>query len=112
MSIPDYLAFVAMVITRDLHAARAAKIEQERAALRPLPGTRLPEYTRHTVEVRKWSTIQILKRTYSVPSRLIGHEVEVRLYAASLELRYAGKLIETIPRLRGQDMHRVDYRHV
>lgn len=111
-SIPDYLAFVAMVITRDLHAGRAAKIEEERAALRPLPGTRLPEYTRHTVEVRKWSTIQILKRTYSVPSRLIGHEIEVRLFADILELRYAGKLIETIPRLRGQDVHRVDYRHV
>ncbi|MFO0710708.1 MAG: hypothetical protein U0353_12760 [Sandaracinus sp.] len=62
--------------------------------------------------MRKWSTIKILKRTYSVPSRLIGHEVEVRLFADILELRYAGKLVETIPRLRGQDMHCVDYRHV
>jgi hypothetical protein len=111
-SVAEYLTFVAMVIARDLHAGRAAKIEEERAALRPLPASRLPDYTRHLVEVRKWSTIQIVKRTYSVPSRLIGHEVEVRLFADILELRHAGKLVETIPRLRGEHMHRVDYRHV
>ncbi|MCA9607007.1 MAG: hypothetical protein KC619_15475 [Myxococcales bacterium] len=52
------------------------------------------------------------KRTYSVPSRLIGHEVEVRLYPDVLEVRYGGKVIETIPRLRGEQQHRIDYRHV
>jgi hypothetical protein len=46
-----------------------------------------------------------------VPSRLIGYEVEVRLYPDVLEVRYGGKVIETIPRLRGGH-HRIDYRHV
>jgi hypothetical protein len=54
----------------------------------------------------------VVKRTYSVPSRLIGHQVEVLLYADMLEVRYASKLIEQIPRLRGAYTHRVDYRHV
>lgn len=111
-AVPAYVAFVAEVIERDLHAGRAAKIAEERAQLRALPTTRIPEHTRIFAEVRRWSTIQVLKRTYSVPSRLIGHRVEVLLYADVLELRYAGKVVETIPRLRGGDHHRIDYRHV
>jgi hypothetical protein len=47
-----------------------------------------------------------------VPSRLIGHEVEVRLYATVVELRYAGQVVETMPRLRGGRTARIDYRHV
>ena len=107
-----YLAFVAEIVARDLHAGREAKLAEERARLRPLPSTKLPEFTRLFVKVRKWSTIQVLRRTYSVPSRLIGHEVEVHLYLDLLEVRYAGKIVESIPRLRGGDVHRVDYRHV
>lgn len=107
-----YLAFVAEIVARDLHAGREAKLAEERARLRPLPSTRLPEFTRLFAKVRKWSTIQVLRRTYSVPSRLIGHEVEVHLYPDLLEVRYAGKIVESIPRLRGGDVHRVDYRHV
>lgn len=111
-NIAAYLAFVAEVVERDLHAGRGTKIAEERAHLRALPSTRLPEYTRIFAEVRRWSTIQILKRTYSVPSRLIGHRVEVLLYADVLEVRHAGKLIETIPRLRRENTHHIDYRHV
>jgi hypothetical protein len=111
-TVAEYLAFVERIVERDLHAGRAAKIDEERAALRALPSTRLPEHTTLHVEVRKWSTIQAGRRTYSVPARLIGHEVEVRLFADVLEVRHSGKLIETIPRLRGQDVHRIDYRHV
>lgn len=111
-TVAAYLDFVAHVVERDLHAGRAAKLAEERALLRALPATRLPAYTRIFVEVRRWSTIHLLKRIYSVPSRLIGHRVEVHLHADVLEVRYAGKLIETIPRPRGPIMHRIDYRHV
>lgn len=112
LTIELYLAFVANIVTRDLHAGRETKIAEERTHLRPLPTTRLPDYTRSFVEVRRWSTIQVLKRTYSVPSRLIGHEVEVRLFADIVEVRHGGKVVESIPRLRGEAMHRIDYRHV
>lgn len=111
-SVEIYLAFVARVVAETFHQGREARLAEERAALKPLPSSRVPEYTRVLVTVRKWSTIPIAKRVYSVPSRLIGHEVEARVFADVVEVRYAGKTVETMPRLRGQSMHHIDYRHV
>ncbi len=50
----------------------AAKVEQERIHLRPLPPAPIPEYVNYRARVRKWSTISVSNRRYSVPSRLIG----------------------------------------
>ena len=71
----------------------------------------MPECTR-VVDVRKWSTIPVAGHIYSVPSRLIGHEVEARVYADVVEIRFANKTVETMPRMRGESAHRVDYRYV
>ena len=79
--------------------------------MRPLPPAPIPNYTTYTCVVRRWSTIRVSGRTYSVPSRLIGHTVEVRQAPATIEVRYGGEPVETMPRLRGRD-HRIDYRHV
>jgi hypothetical protein len=52
---------------------------------------------------------------YSVPSRLIGEEVQVRQYADSIEVYLDGddEPTETMPRIRGdKKYHRIDYRHV
>jgi hypothetical protein len=87
-------------------------LAQERAHLLPLPATRLPEYTPYTAIVRPWSTIHFAKRVYSVPSRLIGCEVDVRQYPDVVEIWYRRKLTETMPRLRGEQYHCIDYRHV
>lgn len=111
-NVPAYLEFVQAIVDRDLHGGREAKIAEERAHLRPLPNSRLPEYTKIAMEVRRWSTIQVVGRTYSVPSRLIGHTVDVRVYPDVIEVRYAGKTIERMPRLRGENLHQIDYRHV
>lgn len=54
----------------------------------------------------------LLDRTYSVSSRLIGHQVEVRLYAQKLEIVYSGRVLETLPRLHGERHARIDYRHI
>lgn len=111
-SIEAWVVFVEQVIEERFHFGRAARLADERKALRPLPASRIPDYTRLLVQVRRWSTIEVGKRTYSVPSRLIGHEVEVRQYAERLEIRYKGRPVETLPRLRGDSGHRVDYRRV
>ena len=111
-SVEAYMAFVRRVVDETFHHGREARLVEERAALKPLPSTRVPEYTRVEVEVRKWSTIPVAGHIYSVPSRLIGHQVEARVYADVVEVRYANKTIETMPRLRGEGAHRVDYRHV
>ena len=45
-------------------------------------------------------------------SRLIGEKVEVRLFAERLEVWYAQKKVETLPRLRGKGHHHINYRHI
>ena len=62
--------------------------------------------------MRKWSTIQAAGRTYTVPSRLIGKEVQIRLYAGYLEVYYKGHLVERMERVRGEREANVNYRHV
>jgi hypothetical protein len=94
------------------NAGRQKRFAEERALLRPLPPVRLESYKRARVRVRVGSTIQVDRNTYSVDSRLIGERVDVRLYAEVLEVWFAGKVVERIPRLRGQGKHRINYRHV
>ncbi|MBA3844455.1 MAG: IS21 family transposase [Actinobacteria bacterium] len=109
--VSDYLSFVHRIVDR-LNTGRETKLAEERAQLAPLPAIRLPEYTRVSVRVRKWSTINISNRIYSVPSRLRGHLVEARVFADVVEVRVGDKTIETMPRIRGEKAHRIDYRHV
>jgi hypothetical protein len=47
-----------------------------------------------------------------VPSRLIGHTVEARQHPTTVDVLYHGHVIETMPRLRGEVDHRIDYRHI
>ena len=51
-------------------------------------------------------------RTYSVPSRLIGVMVDVRLYPDHVEMYYKGHLMESMERIRGKGKARIDYRHI
>jgi hypothetical protein len=110
-SVEAYATFVQEVVAK-LNRKAEAKLAEERAVLRPLPPKPVPAYTRYTVRVRPWSTIRIHNKTYSVPSRLVGHRVDVHQHADVVEVLYAGKLVERMPRLRGGRDHRIDYRHV
>lgn len=111
-SVPAYEVFVREVIDRSLNRPAEARIAAEKATLKPLPASRVPSYTSHHCTVRRWSTARVGGRLYSVPSRLIGHEVEVRQYANIIEVFYRGQLALTMPRLRGNHEVRIDYRHV
>lgn len=111
-SLDEYSAFVADVVARSRNRGIDAALEEERRHLRSLPTAAIPNFTTWAVSVRKWSTIRVSRRTYSVPSRLIGHGVDVRLHPDIVEVFYRGQLIETMPRLHGDGDHRVDYRHV
>jgi hypothetical protein len=62
--------------------------------------------------VRSGSLITVDQNAYSVPSRLIGERVDVRLYAEYLEVWYGQRLVESIPRLRGRGKHQITYRHI
>jgi hypothetical protein len=94
------------------NAGRTAKVADEMSCLRPLPAGRLETLERARVRVRRTSTIRVKKNAYSIPSRLIGEEVEVRIGMEEIEVWYAQQLVQRLPRLRGQDKHRIDYRHI
>lgn len=111
-SIDEYQEFVDKVVQRDINDGVQERLELERAQLSPLPSAPLPNYTEYNPKVRKWSTIRVGSRNYSVPSKLIGHEVEVHQYADELEVYYKDKLVEMLPRLRGDEEVRIDYRHI
>jgi transposase len=91
---------------------RSGKLLEELALMAELPGVRLAEYRSEKVHVGAFSTLRAGKNTYSVPSRLIGEEVEARLYSESVEVIYAGETVCRMDRLRGESNARIDYRHV
>ena len=62
------------------------KLSIERLHLRPLPVVRFADYEPLVVRVRSTSTIEVRSVTYSVPSRLIGHQLTVHLHHHRLDL--------------------------
>ena len=111
-SVDEYMTFVRAIVEKKRNMPVAARFEEERSHLHALPAAPLPNYTTYWPKVRLWSTIRINDRTYSVPSRLKGHTVEARQYADVVEVYYRDKLVETMPRVRQDNGHRIDYRHV
>jgi hypothetical protein len=76
----SYLAFARSVFDEKHNAKHVAQLAIERQHLKALPSSKYPEYSAFDPKVRCWSTISINKRAYSVPSRLIGHRVQVRQF--------------------------------
>lgn len=94
------------------NAFRAKKVSEELAMMHVVKVNRLLEYTEEKKKVSGWSTIRIKHNSYSVPSRLIGEEVKVRVYESRLEIFYGGKRQLKIERILGRNKHRIDYRHI
>jgi hypothetical protein len=107
----SYTLFLRQVLGQE-NAGRVARLAEERALLRPLPSHRLEACKRLRVRVETGSIIKVQGNVYSVASRLIGEWVEARLYAEHVEVWYAQKMQERLPRLRGRGKHDVQYRHV
>ncbi len=107
----EYEGFLRKLLDQ-LNAGRRDRLRQELPVLRRLPSSRLEDFRRVQCTVGAASTIRVLKNTYSVHSRLIGEKVEVRVYADCLEVWYAQRKVEQLPRLRGEHKHRIEYRHI
>lgn len=106
-----YWQFVLEVVGR-LNARCQERFEEEKAHLKPLPATRVPCYTELLLQVGKNSCINVANNIYSVPSRLIGYEVKVRRHPDEIEIIFRDVTTERIPRLRGRNHHRINYRHI
>jgi len=107
--------FVDEIVGRG-NARNAKRIDQERMALKELPIRRTADYEEVNVEVTSSSAFTLRKVFYSVPSRLIGHRLRVRLYDDRLDCFQGATHIVTLRRGRagtnGKHGHVVDYRHV
>jgi len=106
-----YDTFLEEVFTQR-NRGRQLRFEEDRAVLKSLPFSRLSSVKRLKVRVTRNSTIRVNHNTYSVNSRLINEHVEARLYMDHIEVWYAGACVEKMPRLRGEDRHRINYRHI
>lgn len=110
-----YRAFVDEIVARR-NAAQAKRIDAERAHLRPLPARRTTDFEEVAVSVSRTGGFTLRKVFYTVPSRLIGHRLRVRLYDDRLEVFTGATHLLSLPRGRshadGRHDQVVNYRHV
>ena len=97
---------------KQLNAGRTNRFLEEQAVLHRLPKHRIEACKKSTTRVGPSSTIRVNHNVYSVDSRLIGERIEARLFMEHLEIWYGQKKVDTLPRLRGEDKHRINYRHI
>ena len=110
-SVGAYVAFIEAVVA-ERNVAREARVSEERAVLAALPARPLAAYRDEEQVVKRGGIIRVAGKPYSMPSRLIGHQVKVRLCANHLEVRYCNALVARPERVRGEGLEGVDYRHV
>jgi hypothetical protein len=110
-----YRRFIDEIVGRR-NARNRKRLDIERPALQQLPERRTTDYEEAIVTVTSTSGFVLRKVFYSVPSRLIGHRLRVRLYDDRLECFLGATPLMTLPRGRpypsGKHGHIVDYRHV
>jgi len=111
-----YRRFVDEVVGRR-NARNRKRIEIERAALKPLPERRTTDYEEARVLVTSSGGFILRRVFYSVPSRLIGHRLNVHLYDDRLDCFLGSTQLLTLRRGRppqgsSKHAHVVDYRHI
>jgi len=99
-------------LVRRRNLTRQSRWQEEQRVLRPLPVRQLKLCRELRVVVTPFSTIRVLRNTYSVPSRLIGRTVTVRIRSETVDLARGATNLLTMPRLMGEGKHYIDYRHV
>ncbi len=110
-----YRGFIDEIVSRR-NARNSRRIDHERATLQALPDRRTSDSEEVIVRVTSSGGFTLRKVFYTVPSRLIGHQLRVRLYDDRLDVFVGGTHLVTLPRGRphpnGKHDQVVDYRHV
>jgi hypothetical protein len=111
----SYRAFIDEIISRR-NATHGKRIDAERPLLQELPKLRTTDFEELVVTVSRTGGFTLRKVFYTVPSRLIGHRLRVRLFDDRLEVFIGGTLLTTLSRGRrhadGRHDQVVNYRHV
>src|SRR5205823_7716899 len=80
-----YLRFLQDIV-RSRNLTRQVRWAEEQQTLRPLPLRPLNVCREERVVVTSFSTIRVLRNTYSVPSRLIGRTITARVRSETVEV--------------------------
>jgi hypothetical protein len=111
----SYRTFIDEIISRH-NGRRTKSIDAERASLKPLPDSRTSDFEETFVKVTSSSAFVLKRVFYTVPSRLIGHRLRVRLHEDRLDLFVGSTALMTLRRGKPESDrkhgHVVDYRHV
>ncbi len=92
-SVDSYNAFV-QTIVKQRNGQRTDKLLEELKVMATLPAKRYDDYTTVTSKVSRFSTITMLKKVYSVHSRLRDSEVTAKVFADTVEVWHRHRLIE------------------
>jgi transposase InsO family protein len=114
-SIEAYQTFVDQVVDK-LNRRSHSRFLEEQAALQELPGSLTADYQKLSVKVTRSSTIEVRRVVYTVPSRLVGERLQVRLYHDKLAIFAGQQQALTLSRIYpkpGESRARcIDYKHV
>jgi transposase len=112
LSRDDYVSFLEELMVKT-NRHRQTRFVEEQEFLARLPDFRLDtDEILRGIRVAKSSTIRVRTNRYSVPSRLIGQQVDVKIAAESIEVTHQGVSIQHMPRLIGNGGASINYRHV
>lgn len=110
-SVEDYETWVRCVMARS-NVGRTKRLNEELAVMKPVTASALPEFQELQSRVTRTSTVRVKSNSYSVPSRLIGETVKVRVYERYIEVHCHGQLQLRCERMIGAGGYRIDYRHI
>jgi hypothetical protein len=110
-SLEAYETFLWQIMEKR-NALRSEKLAEELAVMRPLRANPWPEMRELRVRVNRAGIIRVQNNGYSVPSGLKGKQVVVRVYEWNIEVWYANRRVETLPRLTGIKKYHINYRHI
>lgn len=114
-SVESYQHFIDKICER-LNRRSHSRFQEEKETLQGLPKQQTTNYQTLNLKVTRSSTIEVRRVVYSVPSRLIGERVQVRLYHDKLAI-YVGQhcaivLPRAYPAHKDARAKCIDYKHL
>lgn len=115
-SVSAYQQFIEAAVAK-LNERHQQKFVEEQQKLQPLPKYRACDYEILTARVSRYSTIEVRCVLYTVPSRLIGRQLELRLYHDRMTGYIGNQQVVELPRVRSSSKSKrrarcINYRHV
>ena len=115
-SVAAYQQFIEASVAR-LNERHQQKFVEEQQHLQPLPKYRSCDYELLSARVSRYSTIDVRCILYTVPSRLIGRQLDLRLYHDRIVGYIGNQQVVELPRIRASSKGKrrgrcINYRHV